>query len=128
MNYNVLYLLSELITPVIMLLISVTMLKNPPKMTENIGYRTRRSRASEEAWNFAQIYWARLSTVTSAALAGATVVVGLIGILRNFSDTLGFAVFMIQSAVLVILLFVNIAMVENKLKAIFDEQGNPRGR
>ncbi len=128
MNYNVLYLLSELIAPVIILLVSVTMWKNPPKMGENIGYRTRRSISSEEAWNFAQIYWARLSTFVFAGYTALTVAVGLIGILVNFGDKTGFAVFIAQSAVLVAMLFVIIGIVEYRLKTLFDEKGEPKGR
>ena len=109
-----------------MLLVSLTLWKNPPKMNESIGYRTKRSQLSEEAWNFAQVYWGKISTITFAVFTGATVVVGLIGILRNFGDGLGFTVCMIQAAVLVILLFVNIGIVENKLKLLFDENGKPR--
>ena len=123
---NIIYLLTELSGPLIMLLVSLTLWKNPPKMNESIGYRTKRSQLSEEAWNFAQVYWGKISTITFAVFTGATVVVGLIGILRNFGDGLGFTVCMIQAAVLVILLFVNIGIVENKLKLLFDENGKPR--
>lgn len=128
MNYNVLYLLSELPAPMIILALSALVWRNPPRPSENIGYRTRRSQSSEQAWLYAQIAYGKLSTIVFAAFTALTVVVGLIGILRNFDESTGFAVFIAQNSVLVSLLFVIIAIVEQKLKAAFDENGEPKGR
>lgn len=128
MNYNVLYLLSELPAPVIILALSALVWKNPPRPSENIGYRTRRSQSSEHAWLFAQIAYGKLSTIVFTVFTALTVVVGLIGILMNFDESTGFAVFIAQNSILVALLFVIIAIVEQKLKAAFDENGEPKGR
>ncbi|MDE6726447.1 MAG: SdpI family protein [Oscillospiraceae bacterium] len=128
MNYNVLYLLGELPAPVIILALSALIWKNPPRQSENIGYRTRRSQSSEQAWVFAQIVYGKLSTIVFAAFTALTAVVGIIGILRNFDENTGFAVFIVQNVVLVALLFVIIIVVERKLKAAFDENGEPKGR
>lgn len=127
MNNNVLYLLSELIAPVIVLAICAVMWKKPPRFGEQIGYKTPRSQSSEEAWNFAQVYWARLSTYIFAAFTALTVIVGLVGILVNFGDKLGFAVFIAQNVVLVALLIVTIVSTETKLHKFFDENGKPKG-
>lgn len=127
MNYNVLYLLSELPAPIIVLALSAIVWKNPPRPSENIGYRTRRSQSSEQAWLFAQITYGKLSTIVFAVFTALTVVVGLVGILRNFDESTGFAVFIAQNCMLVALLFVIIAIVEQKLKSAFDENGQPRG-
>lgn len=128
MNYNVLYLISELPAPLIILVLSVLIWKNPPRQSENIGYRTRRSQSSEQVWLFAQITYGKLSTIVFAVFTALTAVVGIIGILRNFSDKTGFAVFIAQNCVLVALLFVIVIIVENKLKSAFDENGEPKGR
>ena len=128
MNYNVLYLLSELPAPVIILALSTIIWKNPPRVSENIGYRTKRSQSSEQAWLFAQIAYGKLSTIVFAAFTALTAVVGLIGILRNFDEKTGFAVFIAQNCVLVALLFVIIIVVEQKLNAAFDENGEQKGR
>lgn len=127
MNYNVVYLLSELIAPVIILAVSAALWKKPPSLGEQIGYRTRRSQSSEEAWYFAQVYWGRTTALVFAGFTALTVVVGIIGILANFGDIAGFAVFIAQNVLLVILLIVTIAMTENKLKTLFDENGKPWG-
>lgn len=126
MNYNVLYLLSELIAPLIVLAISALMWKNPPRKNGAIGYKTPRSESSEEAWNFAQVYWARLSTYIFAAFTALTVIVGLVGIFVNFGDKLGFAVFIAQNVVLVVLLIVTIVSTEKKLHKFFDGNGKPK--
>lgn len=127
MNYNVLYLLSELAAPVIILAVCAVMWKKPPRFGEQIGYKTRSSQSSEEAWNFAQVYWARLSTYIFAAFTALTVIVGLVGIFVNFGDKIGFAVFIAQNVVLVGLLIVTIVSTEIKLHKFFDENGKPRG-
>lgn len=126
MNYNVLYLLSELIAPLIVLAISALMWKNPPRKNGAIGYKTPRSESSEEAWNFAQVYWARLSTYTFAGFTALTVLAGLVGILVNFGENTGFAVFIAQNVVLVALLIVIVVSTEIKLHKYFDENGKPR--
>lgn len=126
MNYNVLYLLSELAAPVIVLVISAVMWKKPPRFGEQIGYRTRSSQSSEDAWNFAQVYWARLSTYIFAAFTALTVIVGLVGIFVNFDDKIGFAVFIAQNVVLVALLIVTIVSTEKKLHKFFDGNEKPR--
>lgn len=126
MNYNVLYLLSELAAPVIVLVISAVMWKKPPRFGEQIGYRTRSSQISEDAWNFAQVYWARLSTYIFGAFTALTVIVGLVGIFVNFDDKIGFAVFIAQNVVLVALLIVTIVSTEKKLHKFFDGNEKPR--
>ncbi len=126
MNYNVVNLLSELIAPVIVTLVSLAMWKNPPRMNEGVGYKTRRSQSSEEAWNFAQVYSGRLMTLIFAGYTALTVIVGLVGILMNFGEGTGLAVLIAQSVVLVVLIIVIIVITENKLKTLFDENGKPR--
>lgn len=46
----------------------------------------------------------------------------------NVDDKTGFAVFIAQNSILVALLFVIIAIVGQKLKLAFDENGEPKGR
>ncbi|MDE6733342.1 MAG: SdpI family protein [Oscillospiraceae bacterium] len=128
MNYNVLYLLGELPAPIIILVLSALVWKDPPRQSENIGYRTRRSQSSEQAWLFAQVVYGRLSTIVFAVFTALTAIVGVVGILMNFGEKTGFAVFIAQNCVLVILLFATVAAVEGRLKAAFDENGDPKGR
>lgn len=128
MNHNVLYLLGELPAPIIILALSALVWKDPPRQSENIGYRTRRSQSSEQAWVFAQVVYGKLSTIVFAVFTALTAIVGVIGILKNFGEKTGFAVFIAQNCVIVILLFAVVAAVESRLKAAFDENGEPKGR
>lgn len=127
-NYNILYLIAELPAPLTILALSALVWKNPPRQNENIGYRTRRSQSSEQAWLFAQIAYGKLSTIVFAVFTALTVIVGVVGILKNFGEKTGFAVFIAQNCILVALLFVILIIVENKLKSAFDEHGEPKGR
>ncbi len=127
MNYNILYLIAELPAPLTILALSALVWKNPPRQNENIGYRTRRSQSSEQAWLFAQIAYGKLSTIVFSVFSVITAVVGIIGILRNFNEKTGFAVFIAQNCILVALLFVIVIIVEKKLRSAFDENGEPRG-
>lgn len=52
------------ICPLIFLVVGVVFWMYPPKkINEFYGYRTTRSRKSQEAWDFAQTYSAKLMTV-----------------------------------------------------------------
>jgi uncharacterized membrane protein len=63
------------IGPLIILVVGVVFCMYPPKkINEFYGYRTTRSRKSQEAWDFAQRYSAKLMTVLGlAALAVASI-------------------------------------------------------
>ncbi len=54
-------LICSLLTPLTMLFIGRSFKNNPPKEMNGIyGYRTKRSRQSKEAWEFAHIYCGKL--------------------------------------------------------------------
>ena len=120
------FLIGEMTAPVIVLAVAYFIWKTPPQYGGN-GYRTKRSESSEQAWLFAQVTYGKLATVVFGAFTALTLIVGIIGILMNFDEETGFAVFIAQNIVLVILLTVVIAAVEKKLRAAFDENGRPKG-
>ena len=121
---NVLFLIGEMTAPAIILAVAYFIWKSPPRYGGN-GYRTKRSKSSEQAWLFAQVTYGKLATVVFGAFTALTLIVGVIGILMNFDVETGFAVFIAQNIVLVILLIVVIAAVEKKLAETFDENGDP---
>lgn len=123
---NVLFLIGEITAPAILLAVAYSILKTPPRYGGN-GYRTKRSESSEQAWLFAQITYGKLATVVFGAFTALTLIVGVVGILLNFDEETGFAVFIAQNIVLVILLTAVIAAVEKKLAENFDENGRPKG-
>lgn len=122
---NVMFLIGELTTPLIIMAFAWSMWKSPPKLGEN-GYNTRRSRKSEEAWEFAQTAYGRYAAVTFAVMSALTLAVGLTAIFLNFGETAGFVTFLAVTLAQVAALFVLIMVIEHQLKEKFDEDGKPR--
>ncbi len=124
---NVLFLIGELSTPLIIMAISLSMWRMPPRYGESTGYNTKRSRKSQEAWDYAQNAYGRYATKAFALTSAGTFAVWLITFLLDFSDMQGFVAFMAIIAVQVAVLFGVIAVVERQLNEKFDENGNPGG-
>lgn len=122
---NVMFLIGELPVPIIIMAFAWSMKRCPPKLGEN-GYNTKRSRKSEEAWEFAQTAYGHYATVTFAVMSAITLAVGLTAIFLNFSETAGFVTFLAVTLAQVAALFVLIMVIEHQLKEKFDEDGKPR--
>ena len=74
-------LYTHYICPLIFLVVGVVFWMYPPKkINEFYGYRTTRSRKSQEAWDFAQRYSAKLMTIFGLA---ALIVAAVAHWLRN---------------------------------------------
>lgn len=121
---NVLFLISELPTPLIIMAIGFSMWKSPPGFGTQVGYRTKRSMRSEQAWKVAQIVYGKLSAIVFAAISGATLLLNIYAVIRNFDETTGIVVFAVQNAVVVGAVFVLIGIVERRLKLLFGEDGD----
>lgn len=123
---NVMFLIGELPTPIIIMAFAISMRNNPPRFGENTGYNTKRSRKSTEAWDFAQIAYGRYATIAFAVMSAVTLVVGLTAIFLNLGETAGFVTFMAVTAAQVAVLVAVIIVIERQLKQNFDENGKPR--
>ncbi|MCM1166985.1 MAG: SdpI family protein [Lachnospiraceae bacterium] len=123
---NLMYLVGELTTPVILMLVALSVWRSPPKWGDSTGYNTKLSRKSEAAWDYAQLAYGRYATKAFAVTSALTFVVGLIALLLNFGEDAGFAAFIIVTAVQIAVLFAVIVVVERELKQKFDENGKPR--
>ena len=123
---NVLFLIGELPTPLIIMAFAISMRNNPPRFGENTGYNTKRSRKSTEAWDFAQTAYGRYATVAFAVMSAVTLAVGLTAILLNLGETAGFVTFMAVTAAQVAVLVAVIIVIERQLERSFDEDGKPR--
>lgn len=126
MNINILYLPAELILPIAVIMVGVSIWKNPPKMGEQFGFRTKRSQKSKEAWNYAQIAFGKASTVIFIPIELLTLAVGVMAIVMNFSDLPAFITFMAVELVQVVVLIIITFAVDLSLKKHFDEDGKPR--
>lgn len=124
---NVLFLIGELPTPLIIMAFAISMRNNPPRFGENTGYNTKRSRKSTEAWDFAQTAYGRYATKAFAVTSLFTFVVGLTAIFLNLGETAGFVTFMAVTAAQVAVLVGVIIVIERQLERNFDEDGKPRG-
>lgn len=124
---NVMFLIGELPTPIIIMAFAISMRNNPPKFGENTGYNTRRSRKSTEAWDFAQTAYGRYATKAFAVTSAVTFAVGLIAIFLNIGEEAGFAVFMAVTTAQVAVLVGVIIVIERQLERNFDDDGRPRG-
>lgn len=117
-NINIIYFISELPAPLIIMIIGIIIWKNPPQFGEDFGYRTKLSQKSEQMWFIAQAAYGKLSAIVFAAVTAATVLLNVFAIIKNFGENTGFAVFIVQNAVVLTALFMTIAAVERKLKSI----------
>lgn len=124
---NVMFLIGELPTPIIIMAFAISMRNNPPKFGENNGYNTKRSRKSTEAWDFAQTAYGRYATIAFAVTSAVTFAVGLTAIFLNFGETAGFVTFMAVTTAQVAVLVGVIIVIERQLERNFDGDGRPRG-
>lgn len=116
-------LLCLLLTPAIMLGIALDWKKHPPKKINWIyGYRTKRSTASQAAWDFAHRYCSGLWLRLGGALGAGTVLAVLLAWRQAWFYEAVCAIAAVQVAVLLL----SILPVERALRARFDEHGNPK--
>lgn len=124
MNY--LYMLGELPTPLIILIVSISVWRKPPKFGDNTGYRTKSSAKSEEEWNAAQITYGRYGTIAFAIALAATLAADIAMIFIKPNEDARFIAFLIIVSIQCVVLIPVIAMTERKLNILFDENGKPR--
>lgn len=126
MNINILYLPAELILPIAVIMVGVSVWRNPPKMGEQFGFRTKRSQKSKEVWNYAQIAYGKVSTAVFIPIEILTLAAGVTAIVKNFSDLPAFITFMAVEAIQVAALIIITFAVDLRLKKCFDEDGKSR--
>lgn len=126
MNINILYLPAELILPIAVIMVGVSVWKNPPKMGEQFGFRTKRSQKSEAAWTYAQIAYGKVSTVVFIPIEILTLAAGVTAIVMNLGDLPAFITFMAVEAAQVAAIIIITFAVDLRLKKHFDEDGNLR--
>ena len=112
-----------LLTPAIMLGIACGWKKHPPEKINGIyGYRTKRSMASQAAWDFAHQYCSRLWLRWGGALCAASVLAALLA----WRQTWFYEAVCVVGTAQVVVLLLSIPVVERALRARFDRDGNPK--
>lgn len=119
MNDNVLLLISYLIAPVIFLVVGLVQWRFPPSFGSSIGYKTKLSYSSKEAWDFAQVYFGRLCTLMSIPVLAISAAVGVLQVVKNVDENTGLIICLTLTTLQLVPLFVCIFKTEAKLKKYF---------
>lgn len=125
MGFWLFMLVIVLLLPGIMVLFGQVFLRRPPQQINSVyGYRTRRSMASQAAWDFAHRTCGRLWFAWGLVLLPVSVAL-MLPVLGRAEDVVG-----LWGTVLVVLhlalLFLTLGLTERALKRHFDEAGRPR--
>jgi len=100
--------------------------KHPPKEINWVyGYRTRRSSASQQAWDFAHAHFAKLAFRLGMILLIATAVAAAAALAAASYEGLKAAA-LYSGLVQLIALWAPVFAVESKLRKEFDRDGRPK--
>lgn len=119
MSDNIVYLMSYIPTPLIFLIAGLMVWRFPPRYGETYGYRTKLSQSSEQAWDFAQVFWGRMAVITSIPVFVLSMAAGVLQVILNADENIGL---IFCCAVLVLQLgpiIVSIGATESALKRNF---------
>lgn len=122
MTDYIILLVSVLPLPILMLIIGFISWKNPPAPGA-VGYKTKRSKSSIEAWYFAQVTWGKLMVFYNIPLLIATVASVLAAFFLKFNENDMYLATMILSAIQIIVIFWVIFKTERKLKKNYNADG-----
>lgn len=115
MGFWVFMTVSNLILPVLMIVIGKVFVKNPPKTINHIyGYRTRRSMKNQDTWDFAHLYCGKLWWKIGWVMLPLSVV-SMLPVVGKRDDIVGGVGGVIVTAECVVLLM-TILLVERALK------------
>ena len=104
-------------------------IKNPPEDINDVyGYRTIRSKLTQETWDFAQRYYGKIWKYIGSIMLLLTVISNMILFqmpLELTEDTAGMII-LIETMIQIVVMLVCIYPVEKALKKNFDEKGKPK--
>lgn len=122
MTEFIILLVSALPLPILMLIIGFISWKNPPAPGA-VGYKTKRSKSSVEAWYFAQVTWGKLMVFYNIPLLLATAASILAALLLKFSENDMYIVTMILPAIQIVVIFWVLFKTELRLKKNYNADG-----
>lgn len=119
------FILGSVAVPIVSVICGLILWKATPPINASFGYRSKRSRQSTLAWDFAQKTAGRLLVAVCVPMALVSLLAGIIAG-KNFSADGKFWALMglvaLQTAVMAL---INL-QVERRLRSAFDENGEPR--
>ena len=121
MGLNIMFVVCLIIIPVVAIITGYIMKTRPPKEINNtVGYRTRRSKASQEAWDFANVYCGKNTFIYGiVSLPVSIVFYALLTVSVHWGELLAMlVVILVQTVTMTIVMIVSTEM---KLKEKFGE-------
>ena len=125
MGFWIFMLVIALLLPGVMVLFGQVFLRRPPQQINGVyGYRTRRSMASQAAWDFAHRTCGRLWFAWGLVLlpVSAALMLPVLGRAEAVVGLWGTVLVVLQ----LVLLFLTLGLTAGALKRHFDEAGRPR--
>lgn len=125
MGFWIFMLVIALLLPGVMVLFGQVFLRRPPQQINGVyGYRTRRSMASQAAWDFAHRTCGRLWFAWGLVLlpVSAALMLPVLGRAEAVVGLWGTVLVVLQ----LVFLFLTLGLTEGALKRHFDEAGRPR--
>lgn len=125
MGFWIFMTMSNLLIPVLMIVIGRVLVKNPPKTINGIyGYRTSMSRKNQATWDFANLYCGKVWWKIGWIMLPLSVIAMLPAVGRN-DDIVG-GVGAVVRTVECMILFLSLLPVERALRKRFDKDGNAK--
>ncbi len=118
MNINWLYLLLEIASPVIMIIIGTALRLHPPAFGSTGGYSSKAAKTNEAAWNAAQIIFGKAMSVLAIPAAIIGVIAGALGVALDFGEDFGAIILVIVVVVQSVLCAGAVVFVEKQLSRI----------
>lgn len=104
---NIVYFICAVVIPVTSIITGYIMMKRPPKEINNVvGYRTRRSKSSKEAWDFANVFCGRNTLIFGIVSLIAAIVLYLVLANEDNGLKLSLLIMAIQCVLMVIVMAV----------------------
>lgn len=117
---NVVILATDLIIPIVVLIAGIITKNHMPQYRNgSVGYRTRRSRSSREAWEYANKEMAIVMQKLGWIMLAATIVI--CAFFLNSSEVIVSIVCTVVIVVQCVALAIGMLGIENKLKEKFDK-------
>lgn len=126
MSGGIWYVLGSVAVPVVSVIFGLVLWRSTPPINAFFGYRTKLSQKNELAWSFAQKTAGRLMVTVCAPTILASLLAGIITNKLFNSDGKFWALLVLVALQTAVMGYVNL-QVERRLKAAFDENGQPRG-
>ena len=119
MNDNVIMMVCYLPEPVIFIIVGLLLWRFPAPYGDAIGYKTKLSYSSKEAWDYAQVTFGKLCTLMNIPALALSVGVGIYQVIRNTSEDVSLIICLILTTLQLVPLFVCIFITEARLKKYY---------